>query len=105
MRSCGGACRSVAHRVVGSIVAEAERAGHGLADVSDATIVGALGASGDASAAALASDPGIGDLVRAAAGLDAALDSCDVVGGTAPVRVQKALAEALARLEREDAAD
>jgi hypothetical protein len=61
----------------------------------------ALGAAGDATAASLASDPTIGDELRTAAGLEAALASCDVVGGTAPERVRDALAEARRRLGQE----
>ena len=61
----------------------------------------ALGASGDLAAAELASDPGIGDALRAGASLEAALASCDVVGGTAPVRVAAALRDARLRLDAE----
>ena len=87
-----------AHHIVGSLVAQAEEAGVGLDDVPDAMIGLALGASGDPTAAALATEPGIGDALREAASLDGALASCDVVGGTAPVRVAQALAAARARL-------
>lgn len=87
-----------AHHIVGSLVAQAEEAGVGLDDVPDAMIGLALGASGDPTAAALAAEPGIGDALRAAASLDGALASCDVVGGTAPARVAQALAAARARL-------
>jgi argininosuccinate lyase len=90
-----------AHHVVGALVAAAERAGAGLDEVGDAAIAEALATSGDALAAALAKEPGIGGAVRSAAGLDAALASCDVVGGTAPARVAVALAAARARLDRE----
>lgn len=86
-----------AHHIVGSLVAQAEEAGVGLDDVPDGMIGLALGASGDPTAAALASEPGIGDSLRAAASLDGALASCDVVGGTAPARVAQALAAARAR--------
>jgi argininosuccinate lyase len=89
----------VAHHVVGSLVAQAEGAGVGLDAVPDSMIGMALGAAGDETARNLAMDPGIGDLLRAAADLDAALASCDVVGGTAPSRVAAALAAASARLE------
>jgi hypothetical protein len=58
----------------------------------------ALAAAGDDQARALAEAPGIGDELRAAAAIDAALDSCDVVGGTAPGRVAGALAAARERL-------
>ncbi|HYM84551.1 MAG TPA: argininosuccinate lyase [Candidatus Dormibacteraeota bacterium] len=90
-----------AHHVVGSLVAQAEEAGLRLDEVPDAMIGLALGASGDAGATALAGDPAIGEALRAAATLEAALASCDVVGGTAPSRVAAALAEARRRLEAE----
>jgi argininosuccinate lyase len=90
-----------AHHAVGVLVAAAERAGVGLDEVSDVAVAEALAQSGDAIAAALATGPGIGDAVRSAAGLDGALASCDVVGGTAPARVAEALAAARARLDRE----
>jgi argininosuccinate lyase len=90
-----------AHHAVGVLVAAAERAGVGLDEVGDVAIAEALAQGGDAIAAALAREPGIGDAVRSAAGLDGALASCDVVGGTAPARVAVALAAARARLDRE----
>jgi len=90
-----------AHHVVGALVADAETAGIGLEQLDDATIQAALAASDDAVASNLADDPSIGQTVRAAADIDAALASCDVVGGTAPDRVRAALAEARARLDRE----
>jgi hypothetical protein len=79
-------------------VAEAERRGAGLHDLDDATIAGALAGARDATAATLAADPAIGAELRAAATVDAALASCDVVGGTAPGRVAAALAAARERL-------
>jgi argininosuccinate lyase len=90
-----------AHHVVGSLVAHADEAGVGLDALSDETIGAALAAAEDPLAASLAKDPGIGDALRGAAGLDGALQSCDVVGGTAPVRVAAALAAARRRLDRE----
>jgi len=90
-----------AHHVVGALVADAETAGIGLEQLDDATIQAALAASDDAVASNLADDPSIGQTVRAAADIDAALASCDVVGGTAPDRVRAALAEARGRLDRE----
>ena len=41
----------------------------------------------------------IGDTLRLAASVDGALASCDVIGGTAPVRVAAALRAARARLD------
>jgi argininosuccinate lyase len=90
----------VAHHVVGSLVAQAEEAGLGrLEEVPDGMIGLALGAAGDEAAAALAVDPGIGDALRAAASVEGALATCDVIGGTAPVRVAAALRAARARLD------
>ncbi|MGZ9275744.1 MAG: argininosuccinate lyase [Candidatus Limnocylindrales bacterium] len=90
----------VAHHVVGSLVAQAEEAGVLLDAVPDAMIGLALGASGDASAQALAADSTIGDTLRGAASVDGALASCDVIGGTAPTRVADALRAARDRLDR-----
>jgi argininosuccinate lyase len=87
-----------AHRIVGSLVAQAEEAGLRLDAVSDGMVGLALGASGDPVAGSLASDPGVGDELRSAASIDGALASCDVIGGTAPGRVASALAAARARL-------
>ncbi len=87
-----------AHHVVGSLVAQAEGEGIGLDAVPDALIGLALGAAGDETARRLAEEPGIGDDIRAAASIERAIASCDVVGGTAPGRVAQALALARARL-------
>ena len=73
-----------AHHVVGSLVAHAEEAGIGLDELPDATIGAALTAADEPTAAALADEPGIGDELRAAAWIEGALASCDVIGGTAP---------------------
>ncbi len=90
-----------AHHVVGRLVAEAERRATSLDALPDAAFVGALGADPDPAATALALEPGIGAELRVAAGIDAALASCDVVGGTAPGRVAIALAAARERIDRE----
>ena len=87
-----------AHHIVGSLVAQAEEAGLGLDDVPDAMVGLALAAAGDDQARSLAEEPGIGDALRAAAGIDGALASCDVTGGTAPRRVAEALDVARRRL-------
>jgi argininosuccinate lyase len=87
-----------AHLVVGRLVAEAERAGLTLAAIPDSTIAAALSEAGDPSLAILAAEASIGTELRAAAAVEAALASCDVVGGTAPARVAAALASARARL-------
>jgi len=96
-----GVAFRTAHHIVGSLVAEAEDAGVPLDDVTDAMIGLALGAAGDATAASLAAEPDIGDALRAAASIDGALASCDVIGGTAPTRVAAALKAARARLDTE----
>ena len=86
-----------AHHIVGRLVVEAEAAGSGLADLDDAAFNGALAAAGEP-AAALAGDPGTPAILRAAAAVEAALASCDVIGGTAPARVTGAIAAARLRL-------
>ena len=88
----------VAHHVVGSLVGQAERAGIGLDALPDSMVTEALDAADDEAARRLAADGGIGATLRAAALIDAALASCDVIGGTAPNRVATALAAARARL-------
>jgi argininosuccinate lyase len=88
----------VAHHVVGRLVAEAERAGRGLDELPDGTIAAALAEGRDTAALGLASDPALPGELRAAAAVEAALASCDVVGGTAPGRVAAALAAARERL-------
>jgi argininosuccinate lyase len=90
-----------AHHVVGTLVAKADAAGTGLESLDDDAIRTALGASDDDTARRLADDPSIGATLRAAADIDAALASCDVIGGTAPARVRQALTAARARLDRE----
>jgi argininosuccinate lyase len=90
-----------AHHVVGELVARADAAGTGLESLDDDTLRASLAASDDEAAQRLADDPSIGATLRAAADIDAALASCDVIGGTAPGRVQAALAAARARLDRE----
>ena len=88
-----------AHHIVGALVAQAEGAKLGLDQIPDPVVVRALRDSGDAGAAALAAEAGIGDALRGAASLDGALASCDVIGGTAPARVAEALAMARSRLD------
>ena len=88
----------VAHHIVGSLVAAAEEEGIGLDAVPDTMIGLVLGTVGDEAAQALASDDGVGDQIRAAASVEGALETCDVIGGTAPRRVAEALAAARARL-------
>ena len=87
-----------AHHVVGRLVAAAEAAGLALTELGDGVIVAALAESRDSAVMGLAGDPELPVALREAATLDAALASCDVVGGTAPGRVAAALAAARARL-------
>jgi argininosuccinate lyase len=90
----------VAHQVVGRLVAQAEAAGVGLAALDDAAYRSALAESSDPTAAALVADAQLPPSLRAAASVEAALESCDVIGGTAPGRVAEAIAEARRRLGR-----
>jgi argininosuccinate lyase len=87
-----------AHHVVGSLVAEAERAGRDLDDLDDRTFLAALADSDDPVARSVAADAGVVGELRSAAGLAGAMAGCDVVGGTAPRRVGAALDSAKARL-------
>jgi argininosuccinate lyase len=88
-----------AHHVVGRLVGAAEAAGIALTDLGDAMIAAALAESRDSDVMGMAGDPTVPGELRAAATLDAALASCDVIGGTAPGRVAAALAAARARLD------
>ncbi len=87
-----------AHHIVGSLVAQAEEARIGLDAIPDSVIWQALAGADDDTARKLAGDPATGQELRRAAAIDGALASCDVIGGTAPVRVAAALAAAHARL-------
>ena len=89
----------VAHHVVGRLVAAAEAGGRALTDLDDGVIAAALAESRDSAVMGLAGDPGLPGALREAANLDAALASCDVIGGTAPGRVAAAVATARARLD------
>jgi argininosuccinate lyase len=90
-----------AHHIVSSLVAQAEAAAVRLDAVADEMIGLALGASGDPAARALAEDPAIGEALRSAATVEAALAASDVIGGTAPERVRAAIGAAKARLASE----
>ena len=87
-----------AHHVVGSLVAIVEARGAGLDQVTDEDVSGALARADDPAAPALRADPGIGNDLRAAASVEGAVASMEVVGGTALGRVAAALASARARL-------
>jgi argininosuccinate lyase len=93
-----GVAFRAAHHVVGTLVAESERAGVGLEVLDDATIAAALATSDDSVALTILGDSALPGELRAAAALEGALASCDVLGGTAPRRVAAALAAARERL-------
>jgi argininosuccinate lyase len=88
-----------AHRIVGSLVARAEAEQMPLEVMPESMIADALGAADDERARGLAGEATVGDALRAAAAIEGALASCDVIGGTAPGRVAEALAAARARLD------
>ena len=81
------------------MVAAAEAEGCSLTELGDGVIVAALAESRDSAVMGLAGDPELPAALREAATLDAALVSCDVIGGTAPLRVAAALGAARARLD------
>ena len=86
------------HHVVGALVARAEASGVELTGLTDEDLRDALGASPDPGARASAMVDGIADRLREAATLTAALARPDVVGGTAPNRVDTELRAAASRL-------
>jgi argininosuccinate lyase len=100
-----GVAFRVAHHVVGTWVAEAERRGISLDELDDETIRRELAATDDEAARSLAARAGVAAEVRAAASIQGALDSLDVVGGSAPKRVAEQLRAARERLEREPETD
>ncbi len=87
-----------AHHVVGRLVAEAERRSVDLPALADDVIAAALAEEPEAVALHLTDDGSLPAALRASATIEAALASCDVIGGTAPWRVSEALAAARARL-------
>ena len=88
-----------AHHAVGTLVARAEALRVTLDVMPDEDIAVALGNADDGALAALADEGGIGAELRAAASIDGALATCDVIGGTAPGRVEAALQAARSRLD------
>jgi argininosuccinate lyase len=88
-----------AHHVVGRLVAAAEAGNLALTELGDGAIAATLAESRDSAVMGLAGDPELPGSLREAATLEAALASCDVIGGTAPLRVAAALAAARARLD------
>jgi argininosuccinate lyase len=91
-----------AHRIVGTLVWRAERAGLELTELPDRDISEALSDSDDAVARAAAPDALVAGELRAAARLENALARPDVIGGTAPTRVQAELDAVAERLDRGD---
>jgi argininosuccinate lyase len=87
-----------AHHVVGALVARAEGSGVELTSLADADVRAALAASVDPRAQELGAAEGIADRLRVAATLELALARPDVVGGTAPARVEAELRAAAERL-------
>jgi argininosuccinate lyase len=75
-----------AHEIIGRMVREAERSGESWTAMPLAKLK--------------TFSPLFGSDLQSALTLEAALDSCDVPGGTAPARVREALAECRARLEQ-----
>jgi argininosuccinate lyase len=90
----------VAHHVAGRLVAEAETVGCRLDEIDDATFERTLVAEDEPLAKLLADriPTGLGDALRQAATLEAAVARPRVVGGTAPERVNEALGAARQRL-------
>ena len=86
------------HHIVGSLVARAEAGGVELTALSDADIEAVLAASPDPVAQSAAAEPEVGTTLRAAAELRNALARPDVIGGTAPARVETELTAAAVRL-------
>jgi argininosuccinate lyase len=86
------------HHIVGSLVARAEAAGVELTELPDTDIAAVLAESADSTAAGAASNPEVAAELRTAAKLENALARPDVIGGTAPVRVNAELAAAAVRL-------
>ena len=90
----------VAHHVAGRLVAEAERRGRRLDQLDDPAFQAALAFEDGPEAArlAVAVPDGLGEDLRLAATLEAAVARPRVTGGTAPERVHEALAAARERL-------
>jgi argininosuccinate lyase len=93
-----GVAFRAAHHVVGALVRRAEADGVRLAELDESAFSEALAASPDKRAQALARDPHAPARLRASATVEAALARCDVVGGTAPARVEEELTAAAQRL-------
>ncbi len=87
-----------AHHIVGSLVRAAESSNGTLSSLSDDVFAAALADSDDEAARTLAADANVAARLRAAATLEGALARCDVIGGTAPARVEAELRGAAERL-------
>ncbi len=88
-----------AHHVVGGLVARAEAGSiRVLADVPPAAFAEILAGADDDMARRLATEPGAPAALLAQATIAGSLAAADVIGGTAPARVQAAIAAARARL-------
>jgi argininosuccinate lyase len=94
-----GVAFRAAHHVVGRLVRAAEARGLGLGALEDADYVAALADSDDLVARELVGDPGLATTLRAAATIEGALARCDVIGGTAPGRVNAELEATARRLD------
>ena len=86
-----------AHHIVGSLVAQAEGERPELDAIPDAMVGRRARCQRRPGGGGPRGRTGIGDELRAAASLDGALASCDVIGGTAPTRVAAALVGGKAR--------
>ncbi len=93
------------HHIVGSLVARAEAAGIELTGLSDRDIAEVLATADDPIARSAGADPAVASRLRAAAELENALARPDVIGGTAPARVQAELDAAATRLGLDAAVD
>ncbi|CAN5803564.1 argininosuccinate lyase [soil metagenome] len=93
-----GVAFRAAHHIVGALVRRAEAQGVGLQTLNDAAIRETLQQSADQRAKTLARDPHVTPRLRSSASVEAALERCNVAGGTAPGRVRAELAAAAKRL-------
>lgn len=98
----GVAFRS-AHHIVGALVAAAERDGVArLAEMPAEPLVALLRAGDDTAARDLADESGAAVALLAEATVERSIAAADVIGGTAPERVARAIADARRRLDGTD---
>ena len=89
-----------AHHLVGALVGQAERDGlTRLADLPPERLTALLAGSDDPAASRLAGEAGIGAVLLGVATIEGSLAAADVVGGTAPGRVEAAIRAARKRLD------